>query len=267
MPKPNQPAAKSGEKQVSEAAFLKSMDKHKQAAQASAKKDRPQGSLEGEALAQLLGLEVGQRYLFSARVATIGFGFAKDDANRPYLRFAYSLTSNGPSGKGVGQIVSNYYELTEGKKTDGEVFRTVEEAYDQVYFEIQGLGEDTSAYTNVNADLIKAAKKHTAEKTEVQIAISCTKAKTGDKIYVNYRVMGPADNSDLDTGESTDTDNSEQFNPDDWVGLWVSWTDADGTVEFKVTSHDADGFYGEDDETQYGPAPFAEVTYMDPQPE
>lgn len=261
------PKAK-GEKQVSEAAFLKSMDKHKQAAQASAKKERPQGSLEGEALAQFLGLEEGSRTLFRARVATIGFGFAKDDSNRPYLRFAYSLTENGPSGKGVGQIISSYHELTEGKKSDGEVFRTVEEAYDQVYYEMQGLGEDTSTYTNVNADLIKAAKKHTAEKTEVSLAISVTRSKKDNKIYVNYRVMGPADNSDLNTGTTTDTnEDQDDFNPDQWIGVWVNWTDDDGTVSFKVEKHDADGFYGSDDESEYGPAPFDQVEAMDPQPE
>lgn len=264
---PAKPASKpaAGEKQVSEAAFLKAMDKNKTAAQASAKKERPQGALENEPLAQFLGLEPGSRHIFSARVATIGLGFAKDDTNRPYIRFAYSLTSNGPSGKGVGQIISSYHELTEGKKTSGEVFRTVEQAYDNVYFEMQGLGEDTSTYTNVNADLIKAAKKHTADKTEVSLALRCTKSDKDGKIYVNHSVLGPTDNSDLDTGDSGE--GTDEFDPAAWIGSWVTWTDDDGSVDFKVTKHDDEGFYGEDGESEYGPAPFDQVVYLDPQPE
>ena len=85
---------------------------------------------------------------------------------------------------------------------------------------------------------------------------------------MNYRVMGPADNSDLDTGDSTDTDNSEQFNPEEWVGTWITWTDEDGPVDFQVTHHDDTGFYGKDSEGgEWGPAPFDRIEAMDPQPE
>lgn len=267
---PTKPEAKSGEKKVSEAAFLKSMNKDLAVAKAAAKKERPKGSLDGEQIAKVLGLELGQRYILSAQVATVGFGFAKDDANRKYFRFAYSLTENGPSGSGVGQIVSNYHELTEGKKSTGEVFRTVEKAYENLYYELQGLGESTDEYTDPLSDCVKAAKHHTAAKTPVNLAISYTKGKDG-KNYVNFYPQGPIDNSDLDTGDSTDpgTEGEEgSFNPDEWVDTWITWTDEDGPVDFQVTHHDESGFYGKDsDGTEWGPAPFDQIEAMDPQPE
>lgn len=266
---PTKPEAKSGEKKVSEAAFLKSMNKDLAVAKAAAKKERPKGSLDGEQIAKVLGLELGQRYILSAQVATVGFGFAKDDTNRKYFRFAYSLTENGPSGSGVGQIVSNYHELTEGKKSTGEVFRTVEKAYENLYYELQGLGESTDEYTDPLSDCVKAAKNHTAAKTPVNLAISYTKGKDG-KNYVNFYPQGPIDNSDLDTGDSTDsgTEGEEGFNPDEWVDTWITWTDEDGPVDFQVTHHDESGFYGKDsDGTEWGPAPFDQIEPVDPQPE
>jgi hypothetical protein len=266
---PVKPEAKSGEKQVSEAAFLKSINKDLAVAKAAAKKERPKSALDGEQIAKVLGLELGQRYILSGQVATVSFGFAKDDANRKYFRFAYSLTENGPSGSGIGQIVSNYHELTEGKKSDGTVFRTKEKAYENLYYELQGLGEDTEAYTNPDSDALKAAKHHTAAKTAVNLAISYTKSAKDGKNYVNFYPQGPIDNSDLNTGTDTDTEGeeSEEFDPSAWVGTWITWTDSEGSVDFKVEKFDDEGFYGSDSESEYGPAPFAEVEYIDPQPE
>ena len=268
---PTKPEAKSGEKQVSEAAFLKSMNKDLAVAKAAAKKERPKGSLDGEQIAKVLGLELGQRYILSAQVATVSFGFAKDDANRKYFRFAYSLTENGPSGSGIGQVLSNYHELTEGKKTTGEVWRTKEKAYENLYFELQGLGEDTESYTNPDSDALKAAKAHTAAKTAINLAISYTKSAKDGKNYVNFYPQGPMDNSDLVT-DSTDTttegEDQDEFDPEAWVGTWITWTDDDGPVDFAVERHDADGFYGKDsDGTEWGPAPFDQIEAMDPQPE
>jgi len=266
---PTKPEAKSGEKQVSEAAFLKSMNKDLAVAKAAAKKERPKGSLDGEQIAKVLGLELGQRYILSAQVATVSFGFAKDDANRKYFRFAYALTENGPSGSGIGQVLSNYHELTEGKKTTGEVWRTVEKAYENLYYELQGLGEDTLEYKEPLADCVKAAKAHTAAKTPINLVISYTKSAKDGKNYVNFYPQGPIDNSDLVTDSTATTTDGEEseFNPEEWVGSWVTWTDSEGSVDFKVERHDEDGFYGSDSESEYGPAPFAEVEYIDPQPE
>lgn len=269
---PAKPEAKSsGEKQVSEAAFLKSMNKDLAVAKAAAKKERPKGALDGEQIAKVLGLELGQRYILSAQVATVSFGFAKDDANRKYFRFAYSLTENGPSGSGIGQILSNYHELTEGKKSTGEVWRTVEKAYENLYYELQGLGEDTLEYKEPLADCVKAAKKHTAAKTPINLAISYTKSAKDGKNYVNFYPQGPMDNSDLvtdSTSTTTEGEDQDDFDPAAWVDVWVTWTDDEGPVDFKVTKSDDEGFYGVDSEgTEWGPAPFEQVEAMDPQPE
>jgi hypothetical protein len=252
--------------QVNEAAFLKSLNKKKAAAKAAAKADRPTGMLDNAAIMARLGLEEeNDRITVSARVSKIQMGFAKKDTNRPYFRFAYSLTENSPnSNKGKGLIVSNYHELTEATK-DGEVWRTEEQAYEKMYFEFQSLGEVTKDWDDPLAMAVEAAKKHTKNKTEIQISLSVYSGEKG--LGLNISVVNVLDNSDIeDSDEESEDEDEVPFS--EWVGGWVTWTDSTGSADFKVESYDEDNdtFSGtnEDDE-EYTDAPTGECEWCDDQ--
>ncbi len=235
--------------QVNEASFLKSMNKKAVAAKAAAKAERPTGMLGNAAIMARLGLEEeNDRVTINARVSKVQMGFAKKDANRPYFRFAYSLSENSPnSGKGKGLIVSNYHELTEAEK-DGEVWRTIEDAYEKMFWEFQALGEVTAEWSDPLAGAIEAAKRHTKEKTEIQVQLSVYSGTKG--LGLNISVVNVMNNDDL--GESDSEEESEdeseegEVGLEDWVGGWVKWEDKDGAVEFLVDS------YSEDDDTFTG---------------
>lgn len=258
--------------QVNESAFLKSLNKSKAAAKAASKAERPNGPLDDAAIMARLGLDSeGDRITVNARVSKIQMGFAKKDAARPYFRFAYSLTENSPnSGKGKGLIVSNYHELTEAEK-DGEVWRTVEEAYEKMYWEFQSLGEMTADWEDPMAKAVEAAKQHTKDKTEIQLQLSVYEGKKG--LGLNISVVNVLNNNDLGDSEEDEEDEEEQEGEvglEDWVGCLVKWEDATGAVEFRVESYDEDNdtFTGTDDEgTEWGPAPTGECTYIEEEDE
>lgn len=260
--------------QVNEAAFLKSLNKSKAAAKAAAKAERPSGILDDTAILARLGIETTDDVVtVSARVSKVQMGFAKKDTARPYFRFAYVLTENSPlSGKGKGLIVSNYRELTEGE-SNGEVFRTVEQAYEQMYFEFQALGETTKDWEDPMAEAIAAAKRQTKDKTEIQIRFSAYEKSKGG-LGLNISVVNVLNNKDLgDDDETDDTEEEEtegEVPLEDWVGGWVKWEDSEGAVEFKVDSYDADSdtFSGTDsDGEEWSDAPTSECEWLDPQPE
>ena len=258
--------------QVNESAFLKSLNKSKAAAKAAAKAERPSGSLDNAAIMARLGLEEeGDRITLNGRVSKVQMGFAKKDTARPYFRFAYSLTENSPnSGKGKGLILSNYHELTEAEK-DGEVWRTVEEAYEKMYWEFQALGERTADWADPMAEAIAAAKRQTKDKSEIQIQLSVYSGNKG--LGVNISVVNVLNNDDL--GEDTESEEEDEEEEGevslaDWVECLVKWEDATGAVEFRVESYDEDNdtFTGTDDEgTEWGPAPTSECTYIEEEDE
>lgn len=244
------------EKQVNPAAFLKALNKKKAAAKAAAKAERPTGIMDNAAIMARLGLEnEGDRVTLAARVSKIQMGFAKQDANRPYFQFFYSLSENSPlSDKGRGMVVNNYREVAAATNADGEEWRTEEQALEQLFFEFQALGEDTSEWTDPLPDAIECAKKHTADKTEILVGFNVYKSKTSGALGLNISVVGAEsdnsdleDDADLEDDESDDTDDtdddsddSEEASYEDWVGGWVTYSDDDGSVDFLVESYDAE---------------------------
>ena len=253
------------DKKVAKSKFLASLKKNKTASKKAAKEKRPDGILSDEAIAARLGLQFpspgdkGESVTLEAELSVVAAGFAKDDANRPYYRFAWTIQENSPhTSRGKGLQVSDYFELTEGKSKDGTVYRTVEEAYESLYFAFQGAGIDTEEWSDPDAEAFAAAEALTKEKRTVSLTITSYCSKKGTE-GVSFRGsfledMAPDDNSDLenDEEETEDTETSdepdedsnsdeggeEEFNPDDWIGGWVDWTDDEGTVRGKVNSYD-----------------------------
>jgi len=244
------------EKQVNPAAFLKALNKKKTAAKAAAKAERPTGIMDDAAIMARLGLEnEGDRVTIAARVSKIQMGFAKQDANRPYFQFFYSLSDNSAlSDKGRGTIVNNYREVAAATNADGEEWRTEEQALEQLFFEFQALGENTSEWANPLEDAVACAAKHTAAKTEIQVGFSVYKSKKNGNLGLNISVVGAeSDNSDLDESEDTeseDTEGTEEGSYEDWIGGWVTYTDDEGDVDFLIESYDseADTFSGTDED-------------------
>ena len=260
--------------QVNDNDFLKSLNKHKKAAEAAKKAERPSGILDDKAIAKRLGIEPGDEITLSATVTKITNGYAKQDKTRPYFSFAYALSEDSPnSGKGKGVIVSNYYEISEGKNRDGEVYRTIDQALERVFFEFQSLGEDTPSWSDPMKKMLECAKKHTKDKTPVQVSISMwenTEDPDSDayRSGLNYRVVNVENNDDLedeeeyeevdDSGDDDTPDDSttsdDEFNPDDWIGEKVTWSDDEGEVTFTVKSYDANShtFSGVDEDDEEG---------------
>lgn len=252
--------------QVNEVAFLKSLNKKQAAAKAAAKADRPAGLLDDAAILKRLGLEEeNESITVNGRVAKIQMGFAKKDADRPYFRFAYSLSENSPiSGKGKGLIVSNYHELTEAE-SNGEVWRTIEDAYERMFFEFQGLGEVTKDWTDPLKQAVECAKNHTKNKTEIQLKLS-TYINSKDELRLNVSVVGVNNNDDL--SDNDEESEEETLSYDEWVGGWVKWEDASGAVEFLVESYDEDSntFSGTDEDGEsWENAPVDDCTWCDNQ--
>lgn len=257
------------DKQVSDSAFLRSLNKTKAAAKAAAKEKRGDGIPDDSEIAARLGLAFpnnagqGDSITLSAKVSVIQQGFAKQDTNRPYFRFAYVISEDAPTtGKGKGTMLSNYHELTEGKNKEGEVYRTIEDAFRNCMFEFQGVGEETDAWDDPVKSALACAKKHTKEKTPVRVQVSTYKSQRGST-GISVRVSpddSAKDNSDL--GEDSD---DAEFNADDWVDGWVTY---DGT-DFKVSSYDedADTFTGEDEDGEEVVAPSSECEWAEDQRE
>jgi hypothetical protein len=262
--------AKAKEAQVNESAFLKQLNKNKQAAKVAAKSERPSGILDDAAILDRLGMTAEEeRISIPAKVSKIQPGFAKGDTNRPFFRFAYVLTDNSPiSGKGKGMMLSNYHELTEGTK-DGEVFRTVEEAFEKLFYELQGIGENTKSLEKddeIMSKTLDLAKKHTANKTEVMLSISTYKRGNGNLgINITPNPLS-VDNSDLD--DKSDDSEESDFDATEWIGGWVTWTDDDGSVDFCIESYDEDShtFTGKDENgDEYSEAPVDQCEWCDNQ--
>lgn len=269
------------EAQVNESQFLKRLNKNKAAAKAAAKAERPTGIMDDSQIMEALGLtEEGDRITLSARVSKIAFNFAKKDTNRPYFQFRYAFTANSPnSDKGKGLIVSNYIELTEGVSNSGEVYRTEEQAYESLFYEFQGIGDDTKGWTDPLKEALASAKKHTAEKTEVTVTVSVYKSNRTQELGMNIRVNPLlTDDSDLEDEEpdNEDIESSEEENEEeegsytDWIDGWVAWTDDEGTVEFQVESYDEDSntFSGKDEaDDEYTDVPADECEWAEDQRE
>lgn len=271
------------EKQVNEVQFLKSLNANQAAAKAASKEKRPDGVISDAEILKRFGLEKeGDTVTVSATVSKIQLGFAKKDTSRPFFRFAYSVKDSSPlTGLGKGTLLSTYHELTEGKnKTDGEVYvyRTVEEAYAQMYYEFQGIGEQTDKWANPVKDAIDAAKKHTKEKTEVSLTLSAYWSDKKKACGLNIRVNPVLDNSDLEPEDDDLVEPDEETNDDDttasweeWVNGWVTWEDESGpdnAVDVLLTSFDTDSetFCGTDEEgNEYTDIPTAEVTWCENQ--
>jgi D-alanyl-D-alanine carboxypeptidase len=228
------------EKTVTTAAFLASLNKKKASLVKGAKEERQTGYLEDAAILTKLGVEEGDRKTFPASVSKVVFSFAKDDTARPAFRFHYIVDSSDPRAKGT--VVQNYYILEEGKKQDGTVWQTEEQAAAKIAGEFQGLGEDTSGWTV--EDFVTAAQKHTKDKTPISVTISAYRNKK-DEIKMNVTPnpvadSAPADNSDL-----------EEFDGNAWVGVYIEFAheSVDGTVRMLIESYDADtdSFIGVDD--------------------
>lgn len=283
--------AKTEENKVTEAAFLKSLNANKQAAATAAKKKRPDGLLNDMEILNKLGIEPNDSRMFNAAVSKITFSFAKDDPNRPMFRFVYVITE--PDDPAVdGTIIANNHILEEGTNKDGEVWRTLEEAYEKLYFEFQGLGEDTASWKDPAKECLAKLKEHTANKTPIELRVSHWVSKDKQKSGMNATPspIAPEDNGDIqiedeeatndpadetqyedvDPPEATEAD--AEFNPDDWVGGWAEFDHEEyGHVVLMIESYDADEqlFYGTDEngeewsaENGYG-APFDAVSWSD----
>lgn len=258
------------DKQVNESAFLKALNKKNAAAKVAAKAKRPSGILNDQEILDKLGIDSpGQSINVPGRVSKVQFGYAKNDTNRPYFRFAYSLSSNSPlSEKGKGLIISTYHELTEAEK-DGEVWRTEEQAFEQLFFEFQGLGEDTESWSNPVKKALERAKYHTSEKTEIDIRIS-SYLKGNGTLGMNISAQAVAtDDSDLEDDEEEEGE-EEELDNSDFVGSWVTWEDDEGAVDFLVESYDEESetFSGKDEDgDEFNDAPVAECELAEDQRE
>jgi len=240
MPKKATSAA-TEDKQVSEAAFLQSFNKKKASADAAAKSARPSGFLDDKQTLAKLGVGPNERKTFQGMVSKIVLSFAKNDANRPMFRFAYSITSDDRSIDGT--VVSNQYIIEEKTKKDtGEVWKTEEEAEAEVYYEFQGLGEDTSRWgKDARAKAVKAAKDHTKAKTPVSITIAhWTKGEGASyKSGMNVIINPALDDSNSDLDDTTEEAPDDGFDSADWIGGWVTFeSDEYGTIRMKVESYD-----------------------------
>lgn len=251
---------KSEDKVVSEAAFLKSLDKKKAALSAAAKTKRPDGYQDDKAILDRLGLAIDESGTFNAQVSKITFSFAKGDQNRPMVRFAFVIMSD--DRKKNGTVVSWNHILEEGTTKEGNVFRTEEEASENLMFDLQGLGEDTESWkeSETNKKIMEACKRHTKEKTEVSMYIkhwaSYTAAGKLKNEGGNFRINGPIgdveeageedevpedeDEETEEEGEEEEADEEEgTFDANEWIGGWVKFKDKKfGDIRMKIDSWD-----------------------------
>lgn len=235
------------DKSVTPAAFLAALNKKKAALVKGAKEERRVGYLDDKSILMKLGVEEGVRKVFPASVSKIVFSFAKNDTARPAFRFSYIIDSTDPKAKGT--VVSNYYIVEEGVKSDGTVWQTEDEAAAKVAAEFQGLGEDTLSWGNDLEQYVTAAQKHTKDKTPISVTVSCYRSKKDNELKINVLPnpisddSAPTDNSDLD-----DTDD---FDGNEWVGLYIEFQheSVEGTVRMLVEAYDeeSDTFIGVDD--------------------
>lgn len=215
------------DKQVSQAAFLKALAAKKTQLLQSAKKPRPAGLLSDVEILEKLGIEPNASKTFNGNVNTIKPFFAKDNPARPGYRFAYTIVSDDRKANGV--TVSKNIILEE---TD---YRTLEQASDDLLFELQGLGEDTDKYKSPDKEVQQAIERHTKNKTPIRITIKHW--TSNDKAGMNIRV-NPSDDSDLDSEEEAPDDDSQEFEeveesqestnddefvPDAWINGWIDY--------------------------------------------
>lgn len=250
MPKAAAPGSTtpSAEKTISKAQFLKALDKKAAVARTAATAERKTGFATDHDTLAKLEIPPGESKTFPAKVSRILFSFAKDDANRPAFRFNYGIVSDNP--KYNGTIVGNYMILEEGKDKKGEIFRTEEQAQEQVFGEFQGLGEDTAAWTknprvNPLALAVEAAEQHTKEKTDISVNVRHWVSRDGKSSGMNVFVKGllANDNSDLEATEPEETDEATEADPLDWIDCVVSFistVDNESVVRAKVTAYNAD---------------------------
>lgn len=251
------------EASVTPAAFLAALAKKKAALVKGAKEERRQGYLDDAGILAKLGIDEGMRKSFPASVSKVAFSFAKGDAARPAFRFSYIIDSTDPRAKGT--VVSNYYILEEGVKSDGTVWQTEEEAAAKISAEFQGIGDDTKGWGH--EEFLAAAQEHTKNKTEVSVTVSCYRNKNNElKINVLPNpALGdsaPADNSDLDESEPAD-----DFDGSAWVGYYIEFQheSVDGTVRMLVEEYDeaSDCFIGTDDNGEKWEGDYAISTQQD----
>lgn len=269
------------EKKVTKAAFLKAMNKDKTAAKAAAKTER-KGFLDDGALADKLGLKAGDRLTTAAKVSNIRFYFAKNDTARPAFRFAYVCVSDDKHINGT--TVSNNIILEE---VDTPKFqKSKEEAYEDLFGEFQGLGEDTKSWDNPLEEAVEAAEYHTKEKTNISVTLNCyAKAAGGVGIGVTPNPARMTDDSDLEEEEEEeeyeDVEEEEEEAPKktrgrakkkkggELVDKWVTWTDDEGSLDFFAESYDEEeeSYTGQDEEGEEYTAPASECELAEEQGE
>jgi hypothetical protein len=247
------------ETQVSEAAFLKVLNTKKTAAAAAAKTER-KGFLDDSAVLDKLGIASGESKTFHGSVSKIVMDFAKKDKNRPMFRFVYVIASDDKSANGT--VVNNNFIIEDGVNKEGVVFRTEAEVLENLFQEFQSLGEDTTKWVkDPCGEAAKAAKLHTKEKTPVSITVKHwdNGKKSGMNVYAN--TVPVSDNSDLEDEVNEEEADDSDFDPEDWIGGYVTFTSEEyGNVRMLVSSYDADTetFSGTDDngddwEDEYAP--------------
>lgn len=270
MPKAATAAKKDDTKQVSEAQFLKAMDKKKTVIKAAAKSKRPEGFQNDKDVLHRLGIEIGDSATFTAQVSKITFSFAKGDANRPMFRFAFVIVSDNKKHNGA---VVSWNHILEDASANGEVFRTTEQATQNLMYDLQGLGEDTESWpeAELNKRILEAIKRHTKEKTEVSLNIRHWASYEDDNETIknegaNFRINGPIGDDDAgeedeeyeeeeteeeegeeeteeeETEEETDeTEEEGDFDPEEWIGAYVTFKDKQyGDMRMKITAWNED---------------------------
>jgi hypothetical protein len=263
MPAKKAPA-KSEEKQVSKAAFLKSLNSKKAAAKAAAKTER-KGFLSDAEIAAKLGLGDGDRMTTPGKVSKIVFYFAKNDSARPAFRFVYVAVSDD---KNINGTTFSKNIIIEEVNTPN-FSKTEEEAMEELFQEFQGLGDVTAKWTDPLADAVEAAEQHTKDKTDISLSINCFKRKSkpgqplGIGVYPNP--ARATDNSDLEDDEEEYEDADETL-----VGKWVTWTDDAGSLDFFAEAYDEDSdtYSGKDEEdNEYTEVPASECELAEDQGE
>jgi hypothetical protein len=222
--------------------FLKSLDKYQQAAKAATKAERSQGILDDVAILTRLGIDaVDESVTLPARVSKVAPGFAKKDKAKPYYRFAFNLSENSPhTEKGKGLIISQIYMLYPDGGDGWE--RTEEDAWNRCMFAFRDLGEDTSEWEDKPKEQMwDAAERHTKEKTQIQLKLSCYEKENKD-LGLRINVVNVLDNDDLQTDDTEDTDTGDSNDEDQedystWNGETVDWTDSEGTLRGVVQSY------------------------------
>lgn len=198
--------------QLSEAQVIKMLTMRKGTFANAAKKARPTGMMSDMEILDKLGIGPKETKVFSANVNSIRQYLAKNEAGRLAFNFAYTINSEDTACNGV--TVRNNFIIEDNS------FKTTEQVIEDIMYELQGLGENTEAYSDPISGAVKACAKHTKEKTEVRLAITHYVSKK-DKHGINIRVNPATDNSDLPEEAIDTVEGDSEFKPDDWISVKI----------------------------------------------